>query len=90
MAGCYDGMRAALRRNIEGLTHLSDADKEALLESQMTQCVSASEAGRPFVEIYRQESSPELEDDFDSAEAPTPRARNSQTQPKNRHAGFLR
>lgn len=52
MANCYDGMRAALRRNIEGLTHLSADQKEALLESQMGMAIAATESGRPFVEIY--------------------------------------
>jgi hypothetical protein len=90
MADCYEGMRAALRRNIEGLAHLSADQKEALLESQMGAAIAASEAGRPFVEIYPQESSPKLEEDFESEEAPTPRTRNPQAQPKARHAGFVR
>lgn len=72
MADCYDGMRAALRRNIEGLAHLSADQKEALLESQMGMAIAATESGRPFVEIYGQET-PESEDDVESAEVPTPR-----------------
>jgi hypothetical protein len=77
MSNCYEGMRAALQRNIEGLAHLSDNQKEALLESQMAMAIAATESGRPFVEIYAEESSPKLEDDFESAETPTPRIRNA-------------
>ena len=56
MNNCYEGMRAALRRNIEGLAHLSADQQEALLESQMGMAIAASESGRPFVEIYGPES----------------------------------
>jgi hypothetical protein len=70
MSDCYDGMRAALRRNIEGLAHLDADQKEALLESQMGMAIAATESGRPFVEIYPQESTPKLEDAFESVEAP--------------------
>jgi hypothetical protein len=49
---CYEGMRAALRRNIEGLTHLSSDEKDALLEHECSAAISATEAGRPLVDIF--------------------------------------
>src|SRR5579859_6517383 len=69
MANCYDAMRAALRRNIEGLTHLSDEAKEALLEQECSAVISASEAGRPFVDIYGPEQATDPDMDYEP-EAP--------------------
>jgi hypothetical protein len=72
MADCYEGMRAALRRNIEGLAHLSADQKEALLDGQMDAAIAASEAGRPFVEIYGPPDAEEApESDADEVQ-PTP------------------
>jgi hypothetical protein len=51
----YESMRAALARNIAGLAHLSTQQKEALLESEVATAVSATESGKPFVEIYSPE-----------------------------------
>lgn len=52
MQDCYAGMRAALARNIEGLTNLTEEQREGLLNSEMAAAMAATEAGRPFVDIY--------------------------------------
>ena len=79
MSDCYEGMRAALRRNIEGLAHLSADQKEALLESQMGAAIAATEAGRPFVEIY---GPPAVEEapEADADEAPRSEEHTSELQ----------
>lgn len=63
----YEAMRAALRRNIEGLTHLDEDAKASLLETEFGACVAATEANRPFVDIYGQ-----TEQATDEAEDYTP------------------
>lgn len=72
MQDCYAGMRAALARNIEGLTHLTDGQREVLLDSEMARAINATEAGQPFVEIYGPEN-PDTgmaEDSEDATPAP--------------------
>lgn len=69
MADCYEGMRAALRRNIEGLAALTPEQKEGLLATEMAAAIAATESGRPFVEIYGQETAT---DDANDYEAETP------------------
>lgn len=69
MSDCYEGMLAALRRNIEGLAHLSADQKKALLDQEMAQAVAATEAGRPLVEIYGPTATEEAPDEAPNSAA---------------------